>query len=81
MATIPEKTLRNEVGEVLRRAEAGEELTVTVAGRPVARPGPLRGREWVSGGNLAAVWATPPPATLAADLQRFGGALAVPSVP
>ena len=28
MATIPHKELRNNVGEVLRRAEAGEELVV-----------------------------------------------------
>jgi prevent-host-death family protein len=45
MATIPQKELRNHVGEVLRRAEAGEELTITVSGRPVAQLGPLRGAE------------------------------------
>ena len=42
MPTIPQKELRNNVGDVLRRAEAGEEFTVTVAGRPVARLGPAR---------------------------------------
>ncbi|MGH3959380.1 type II toxin-antitoxin system prevent-host-death family antitoxin [Mycobacterium sp.] len=31
MATIPRKELRNNVGEVLRRAKAGEEITITVA--------------------------------------------------
>jgi prevent-host-death family protein len=40
MANIPQKELRNNIGEVLRRAEAGEELTITVSGRPVARLGP-----------------------------------------
>jgi prevent-host-death family protein len=30
MATIPQKELRNHVGEVLRRAEAGERFTITV---------------------------------------------------
>ena len=39
MATIPQKELRNNVAAVLRRAEAGEELTITVSGRPVARLG------------------------------------------
>ncbi|EUA52250.1 prevent-host-death family protein [Mycobacterium xenopi 4042] len=34
-----QKELRNNVGEVLRRAEAGEEITITVAGRPVAQLG------------------------------------------
>lgn len=47
METIPQKELRNNVGEVLRRAEAGEEFEITVSGRPVAQLGPLRKRRWV----------------------------------
>jgi prevent-host-death family protein len=71
VATIPQKELRNNVGEVLRRAEAGEELTVTVSGRPVARLGPLRRRQWVGGPALQRVWETPPPETLDADLAKL----------
>ncbi len=71
MATIPQKELRNNVGEVLRRAEAGEEFTITVAGRPVARLGPGAKRRWVSGPALRGVFATPPPEGLAEDLERF----------
>jgi prevent-host-death family protein len=78
MPTIPQKELRNNVGEVLRRAEAGEEFTITVAGRPVAELGPSRRRRWVSGPDLERVWATPAPATLAEDMQRFPGELADP---
>jgi prevent-host-death family protein len=37
---IPQRELRNRVGEVLRAAEAGETFTITVRGRPVARLGP-----------------------------------------
>lgn len=37
---IPQRELRNHVGEVLRAAEAGETFTITVRGRPVARLGP-----------------------------------------
>lgn len=44
MATIPQRELRNNVADVLRRAEAGERLTITVGGRPVAELGPLSGR-------------------------------------
>ncbi len=40
MTTIPQRELRNNVSEVLRRAEAGERFTITVAGRPVAELGP-----------------------------------------
>jgi len=76
VVTIPQKELRNNVSEVLRRAEAGEEFTVTVAGRPVARLGPVRPRQWVSGPDLRRVWETPAPRTLAADLAGLPGDLA-----
>jgi prevent-host-death family protein len=75
---IPQKELRNNVAEVLRRAEAGEEFTITVAGRPVAQLGPARRRQWVSGPDLAKVWATPAPETLANDLERFPSELVDP---
>lgn len=78
MTTIRQKELRNNVGEVLRRAEAGEEFTVTVAGRPVARLGPSRPREWVGGQDLQAVWRTPAPQTLEDDLARLPGGLVDP---
>jgi prevent-host-death family protein len=38
--TIPQRELRNNIADVLRRAEAGTEFTITVHGRPVARLGP-----------------------------------------
>jgi prevent-host-death family protein len=76
MRTIPQKELRNNVGEVLRRAEAGEEFTVTVAGRPVAQLGPVRGRQWVAGPDLQRVWQTPAPQTLESDLAKLPGAIA-----
>lgn len=76
MATIPQKELRNNVGEVLRRAEGGEEFTVTVAGRPVARLGPVRPRQWVAGPALQRVWQTTAPQTLVTDLPRLPGEIA-----
>lgn len=78
MATIPQKELRNHVGEVLRRAEAGERFTITVSGRPVAELGPVRARQWVASTLLAGLWATPPDPTLEQDLQALGGQLADP---
>ena len=41
MDEIALRELRNHTSEVLHRVEAGEELTVTVSGRPVARLVPL----------------------------------------
>jgi prevent-host-death family protein len=78
MATIPQKELRNNIGEVLRRAEAGEEFTITVAGRDVARLGPTNRRTWVSGPALQAVWRTPAPQTIGADLERFPAGIVDP---
>lgn len=78
MATIPQKELRNNVGEVLRRAEAGEEITVTVSGRPVAHLGPARTRQWVSSTQLAELWKAPTDSTLERDLEALGGELTDP---
>lgn len=78
MATIPQKELRNNVADVLRRAEAGEEFTITVSGRPVARLGPTAKRRWVSGPALSEVFRTPAPKTLAEDLERLPAELADP---
>jgi prevent-host-death family protein len=75
VATIPQKELRNQVAEVLRRAEAGEELTITVAGRAVAQLGPLKRGSWIDAAELADLWTTPIDRTLSRDMERFGGGL------
>ena len=43
--TIPLRELRNHTSRILRRVEAGERLTVTVDGRPVADLVPHTGRK------------------------------------
>jgi len=43
MTTIAQRELRNNVSDVLRRAQSGERFTITVAGRPVAELGPATG--------------------------------------
>ena len=52
MATVSVRELRNHGGQVLARVEAGETLTVTSHGRPVAElrpltPRPLTTREMI----------------------------------
>lgn len=71
MTNIPQKELRNNVAEVLRRAEAGEILTVRVAGRPVAELGPVRQRSWVNGVALVRVWRAEAQSGLEEDLDRL----------
>jgi prevent-host-death family protein len=46
---VSARDLRNHTAAVLRRAEAGERLRVTVSRRPVAQLGPLDRAAWVSG--------------------------------
>lgn len=76
--TIPQRELRNHIGEVLREAEAGTEFTITVRGRPVARLGPADrprfrrvdvDRETV----LAIVSGTPVDGGFAADISELRG--------
>lgn len=72
MPEIPQKMLRNEIGEILRRAEAGEKFTITVSGRPVAKLGPIRpDRTWVDSSVLKDLAKLPVDDNLANDLKEF----------
>jgi prevent-host-death family protein len=53
MADIASRELRNNTREVLARVEGGEEVTITVAGRPVARLQPVERRaQWLGRGEF-----------------------------
>lgn len=74
--TIPQRELRNNIGEILRQAEAGAEFTITVRGRPVARLGPAnendRRRVDVPAAVIQALLRqTPVDAGFAADVARL----------
>jgi prevent-host-death family protein len=68
--TIAQRELRNDSGAVLRAAEAGEEITITVDGRPVATLGPHRRRQWLQRSEAAELFATPSDETLLLDVRR-----------
>ena len=54
------RDLRQNASDLVRRAEHGERVTVTVAGRPAAVLGPLGGtRSWVSWEQVADVFRRP----------------------
>lgn len=76
--TIPQRDLRNDVGAVLRRVEAGEEFIVTVSGRPVAELRPLGGSRRGSIAAFAAALADRPAMTpeVLAGLERVDAEIA-----
>ena len=73
---VPSRELRNDTAGVLRRVAAGERVTITVNGRPVAALVPLQRsrRSWIRRDDLVArlrrAQADP---GLRADLQRLAG--------
>ncbi|MBA2346956.1 MAG: type II toxin-antitoxin system prevent-host-death family antitoxin [Solirubrobacterales bacterium] len=86
MTVIPQRTLRNDVADVLRRAEAGEQFTITVSGRPVAQLGPVVEDEDRDGPQRFVpahvynemIASLPPDETLMDDLRKAGGGLVDP---
>ena len=80
MATeVPQRALRNETAALLRRVEAGERLTITVHGHPVAELGPVPSqRTFVPREEFLAQMrgSLDPGDDLAADLRSSGEYLA-----
>jgi prevent-host-death family protein len=59
MATIGLRELRQQASELIRQAEAGETITVTVSGRAVAELGPVRRNRWRRAADVTAIFAGP----------------------
>ncbi|MGH2915030.1 MAG: type II toxin-antitoxin system Phd/YefM family antitoxin [Solirubrobacteraceae bacterium] len=59
MATVGLRELRQQASELVRRAQAGEEVTVTVAGRPSARLVPAASRTWRRWDEIAELFRGP----------------------
>lgn len=76
MKTIAQRELRNHSGEILRQAEAGQQFTITVDGRPVAMLGPCPKRQWVPKEEfLEILRSLPPDPEFFEDLKDMGGTL------
>jgi prevent-host-death family protein len=74
MTDVSARDLRNHTAAVLRRAEAGEHLRVTVSRRPVAQLGPLERAVWASGPAMERLLReAPADAGLLADLAGLRG--------
>ena len=76
MKTVAQRQLRNQSGEVLRQAEAGETFAITVGGRPVALLSPYPKRQWVPRADVLRILATlPPDPTFFEDLRDLDDGL------
>jgi prevent-host-death family protein len=53
------REMRQHASELVRRAEAGEQMMITVAGRPAAMLGPVSSRAWRQWDDVAAVFDSP----------------------
>lgn len=60
MTTSGLRELRQRASELVRAAEAGEVIDVTVSGRVVARLGPVEHEHWRRWADVVDVWAGPP---------------------
>ena len=57
MTDVGLREMRQNASELVRRAEAGEHLTITVAGRPAAVLGPVSPGAWRGWSEVAEVFA------------------------
>jgi prevent-host-death family protein len=63
--------LRQQASELVRRAEAGEEVTITVAGRPSVRLVPVGRRTWRTFAEVADVFRGPADPDWEGDRDRI----------
>ena len=81
MTVIGLRELRQQASELVRRVEAGEEVTITVAGRPSARLVPIAPQSWRTYGDVSELFNGPADPGWAADRERVDDALREPWSP
>ena len=59
MGTVGLRELRQDASELVRRVEAGEQITITVSGRPSARLVPARPIQWRAWAEIADLFRGP----------------------
>jgi len=69
MGEVGLRELRQNASELVRRAQAGEQVTITVAGRQAAVLGPVSPRTWRHWSDLADIFGEPVDADWVHDRQ------------
>jgi prevent-host-death family protein len=78
MIEVGLREVRQNASELVRRAQAGERMTITVSGRPAASLGPVDVASWVSWETVAEVFAVPGDPEWQADRDRLDASLRDP---
>jgi prevent-host-death family protein len=73
--------MRQHASELVRRAQSGEQVTITVAGRPAAMLGPISARTWRRWDDVAEAFAGPTDRDWAHDRELVDGSLTDPWAP
>lgn len=72
------RELRQHASELVRRVEEGEEIVVTVAGRPGARLVPAAARSWRQWADVAEIFGGPEDRDWKADREELADDLRDP---
>ncbi|WP_122263589.1 type II toxin-antitoxin system Phd/YefM family antitoxin [Ornithinimicrobium cerasi] len=75
METVGLRELRQDASGLLRRVERGEEIIITVSGRPSARLVPARQTRWQRWGDVTDLFAGPADADWEADREMVDDAV------
>ena len=59
MKSVGLRELRQDASDLVRRVQTGEEITITVSGRPSARLVPAHATQWRSWSEIAALFRGP----------------------
>ena len=81
MTVVGLRELRQQASELVRRVEAGEEVTITVAGRPSARLVPVAPQHWRTYAEVADLFNGPADPEWSADRDRVDDVLRDPWSP
>jgi prevent-host-death family protein len=78
MSEVGLREMRQNASDLVRRAQAGEQLTITVAGRPAAVLGPVSARAWRHWNDLADIFTGTVDSDWEGDRHLLDGSLADP---
>ncbi len=78
MDSVGLRELRQDASELIRRVETGEQIEITVAGRPAARIVPVAPKRWQTWDAIADLFHGPADTSWRSDLELIDRSIANP---